>query len=239
MIIGISGKMGSGKDTVGQIIHQLMSVHKDSVHNTSVDYSLLDNGWETKKYADKLKDIVCMLIGCTREQLEDRDFKESELGTEWNKLVDHIDAQAEAMLGDGRCQKVVKMTPRKMLQLLGTEAGREIIHPNIWVNSLFADYKPLNIEARASMGNVVDYSNCEFPKWIVTDMRFPNELQAIKRRGGLTIRVNRPSTDKSAGNHPSETALDNAEFDYVIENTGSITDLMLAVKQILKLKRII
>jgi hypothetical protein len=41
------------------------------------------SGFEIKKYADKLKDFVCILIGCTREQLEDQEFKEKELGEEW------------------------------------------------------------------------------------------------------------------------------------------------------------
>ena len=39
--------------------------------------------WQIKKFADKLKDIVCLLIGCTREQLEDSEFKNKELGEEW------------------------------------------------------------------------------------------------------------------------------------------------------------
>ena len=39
--------------------------------------------WKIVKFADKLKDIVCLLIGCTRQQLECREFKEKELGEEW------------------------------------------------------------------------------------------------------------------------------------------------------------
>ena len=40
----------------------------------TVDLSEVTNS-EIKKFADKLKDIVCLLIGCTREQLEDQEFK--------------------------------------------------------------------------------------------------------------------------------------------------------------------
>ena len=81
-------------------------------------------------------------------------------------------------------------------------------------------------------------------------MRFPNELEAVKSRGGITIRVNRPYTTVVGGNgipatfnqnqfHPSETSLDNAEFDYTIENNSSIEDLIHTVSLILKREKII
>ena len=88
--------------------------------------------------------------------------------------------------------------------------------------------------------------------WIITDVRFPNEVQAIKDRGGIVIRVNRPETWKSTGcvimdmssndrskdvvikytEHPSETALDDYEFDIVVENDGSIEELVEKVKKL-------
>lgn len=90
MIIGISGRIGSGKDTVGVIIQYLTFIN-DNLENEDY-YSLssfisnllcnknaiseeFETQWKIKKFADKLKDIVCMLLGCTREQLEDRTFK--------------------------------------------------------------------------------------------------------------------------------------------------------------------
>jgi hypothetical protein len=83
-----------------------------------------------------------------------------------------------------------------------------------------------------------------YPSWIITDMRFPNELSYIKDRGGITIRVNRDTgvqwaTSDGANEHPSETALDNAEFDYVINNDGSLEDLILSVAEILKKEGVI
>lgn len=99
MIIGINGKIGSGKDTVGKIIQYLtVSDYKNVKHilkernqkeitieehfNSFVerDYKVK---WQVKKFASKLKDIVCILIGCTREQLEDHEFKDKELGEQW------------------------------------------------------------------------------------------------------------------------------------------------------------
>jgi hypothetical protein len=106
------------------------------------------------------------------------------------------------------------MTPRLLLQLIGTECGRDIIHPNIWVNSTFADWKP----------------HCS---WVITDTRFPNEADAIKKRGGIVIRVERPSVGVKS-THPSETGLDDYKnFDAVIINDGTLGDLKLKVYQLL------
>ena len=84
MIIAISGKINSGKDTVGQIIQYLTNKSNAYPFDLKSDYSYKSE-WQIKKFADKLKDIVCVLLGCTREQLEDRGFKERELDEEWDR----------------------------------------------------------------------------------------------------------------------------------------------------------
>jgi hypothetical protein len=99
---------------------------------------------------------------------------------------------------------------RQVLQWVGTEAMRNCLHTNVWVNALFSEYK---------MGE-----NGEYPNWIITDVRFPNEAEAIRDRGGVVIRVNRPSII-SQSNHPSEISLDHYDFDYVIENDGGLHQL--------------
>ena len=92
MIIGISGKNGSGKDTVGKIIQYLTSKYLDTnlyelqeddalLYGTYKDwlenkeFSIYVSPWQIVKFADKLKDVVCIILGCTREQLEDEEFK--------------------------------------------------------------------------------------------------------------------------------------------------------------------
>ena len=186
-----------------------------------------------------------MLIGCTREQLEDQDFKNKELGEEWwytygkigNKdiLVPYLDMDKE--FKNNSNSFIEKLTPRLLLQIIGTECIRDKVHPNAWVNALFTDYRSNGISEKylASRGQLVLENN--YPNWIITDMRFENELEAVKQRGGITIRVNRP--DLIENNHPSETSLDNAEFDYTIENDSSIEDLIHTVSLILKREKII
>jgi hypothetical protein len=174
-----------------------------------------------------------------------------------------------------------RLTPRLLLQLLGTECGRQIIHPNVWVNALMSEYKPSIIKFVHTPGSYhcncmkcgnsfsgikrcVICENCagtieRYPDWIITDMRFPNEMNAI-RNHGITIRINREikinfsddtvtaaeislnalaKINQTGIYHPSETALDNAEFDYTIENNGTLEDLIEKVKQILTKEKII
>ena len=228
-LIGISGKMGSGKDTLSFIINYVAdNFAPDSIANW--DQPVTEFTYKNKKYSEKLKYMVCFLIGCTRSDLEDREFKEKELGEEWwyycnslffdgeTKMVSYL--EADDNIKNNTSWYIVKLTPRKLLQLLGTEAGRHIIHPNIWVNALFADYEPDS-------------------NWIITDVRFPNEAKAIKEKGGIMIRVNRPQFMANGrvivkDEHESETALDDYDgFDYVIENdSDSVRDLVDKVREL-------
>lgn len=234
MVVGISGKIGSGKDTVGNIL-QYLSTPEGSNEFTLQDY-LTDsssylyagNKYQIKKYAGKLKDIACLLIGCTREQLEDREFKEKPIGPEWMKWFTEDGLPPKKNhAGVGEV-----LTPRKLLQLLGTEAGRNIIHPNIWVNALFANYKKIAYNWDCDGNTTVE----GYPNWIITDVRFPNEAKAIKDRGGILIRINRPQYLDNGlvirkNEHLSETSLDDYDgFDHIIENDGTVQDLIDKVK---------
>ena len=189
MIIGINGKIGSGKDTIAEIINKLL------ITNSKTPF-------ENKKFAGKLKQIVSILTGMPVENFEDQKFKKRNMSSEWG------------------------MTYREFLQKLGTEAMRDGLHTNVWVNALFADYK-LWSDGRKDW----------YPSWIITDMRFPNEMEAVKDRGGITIRVTRPGNAKE--DHISETALDDAKFNYEILNDGTLEDLVKKVKQILIKENII
>lgn len=208
-LIGISGKIGAGKDTVGIIIRQL---------------GFTNNGgtWENMKFAGKLKIIASLLTGIPIEKFEDQEFKKTILGSEWGKPTKQNPLNAIEPFKDTTF--VEMMSVRDLLQKLGTEAMRNGLHENVWVNALFADYT-------------------EDKQWVITDVRFPNEFKAIKEKGGIVIRVNRPGHGNSmkelAEAHPSETALDGHEFDYVIENDGNLEKLIGKVKEILLTENII
>jgi ABC-type oligopeptide transport system ATPase subunit len=210
MILALSGKSGSGKDIVGKIIQYLTDKDKggyshpdsqDDFETYCKNFKQKYCDWKIKKYAGKVKEIASLLTGIPIEMFEDQDFKRKQMSEGW------------------------EMTYREFLQKLGTEAMRNGLHTNVWVNALFADY----ISPKMSKTNI---SN-----WIITDMRFPNEMESVVKRKGITIRINRPEINLL--DHPSETSLDTAEFDYTINNSGTIEELIKKVKDILVKEKII
>jgi hypothetical protein len=261
MIIGISGKIHSGKDTVGKMI-QYFTFSSAGVTFTLNQWIAITNtnnvknqfipAFQIQKFADALKNIVCILIGCTREQLEDEDFKNSHLSYEWGRII-----KGEA----------TTYTVREVLQIVGTDLLRIQFHKDTWINALFSKYKqefkynPWYIGK--GIYDVTENDEIQhppmYPKWIITDVRFPNEADTIRANGGLLIRINRSgnylknhdystldkidleNTAKQVvkAEHPSETALDNYHFDYTIENTSSIEDLATDVYIVLKKENII
>ena len=270
MIIGISGKLNSGKDTVALMIQYLTEfrVKEDMSFGAYQDlYSTyLSHPWETKRFADKLKDMVCLLLGCTREELENREFKEKPLEGDWEcwevtwsdatesangvKLFATLD-EALAWQRERPNKRMYPeprpITPRLLMQLIGTEGGRDLLHPNVWVNALMAEYKPTYEEVYGVYNNIPKTEEeKEFFReekenwgqgcnWLIPDTRFPNEAEAIKNRDGLLIRVERPQlTHEIRYPHPSETALDEySNFDYTIANDGTLHDLLGKVEVIL------
>lgn len=210
MIIGINGKIGSGKDTIGAIIQKLCITNNC-------------DQFENKKFAGKLKEIASILTGIPSIRFEDQDFKKTLLGSEWG-TVKKNPLNAITPFSDINFNNL--MSVRELLQKLGTEAMRDGLHTNVWVNALFANYS--------------NKSN-----WVITDMRFPNELKAIEDKDGITIRVVRPKPqemflmnsttviDTRIPEHPSEIALDDAKFDYEIINDGTLEELVKKVSDVL------
>jgi hypothetical protein len=214
-LIGISGRIGSGKDTVGLIIQHLLRNQTD---------------WKIKKFAGKLKDVASLLTGIPAEQFEDQEFKSTALGEKWSYYEDGCSND---------------MTVRLFLQKLGTEAIRNGLHTNAWVNALFADYKDVKqsedglIHEKYGEHDITIVPNPilwkkYYPNWIISDLRFPNEYDAIKKKGGLCIKVVRPVVNKSTSEqHISEYALEYHTFDYTLDNSGDIDDLEKEVRQML------
>ena len=251
MLIGISGKMGAGKNLVCTIIQGLTAAKKHNIENPSFEWIkkyYINSIWEQKAFAGKLKQTASLLTGIPVEKFEDQEFKEKELGPEWDRI---ISSDGNIHLPDDYLDlEYSKLTPRLLLQIIGTECIRDKVHPNAWVNALFADYKYEIHRSEVSTKAAGFIDQHVYPNWIITDMRFPNELEAVKRRGGITIRVNRPYTTVVGENgipatfnqnqfHPSETSLDSATFDFVISNDKDIEHLIDEVRKILEKLNII
>lgn len=105
------------------------------------------------------------------------------------------------------------VTPRRMMQTLGTEWGRDCVGTSVWLDALCD-----RVEARLRLGE----------DFVVTDVRFLNEAETIVARlGGKLIYVNRPSVPADTS-HPSEQGVSEilSNFNwYSLTNDGSLQDL--------------
>lgn len=157
--------------------------------------------WEIKSFAGKVKQVASILTGAPVEKFEDANFKNTLMSKDWGV-----------------------MTYRMLLQKIGTELFRDLLNKDTWVIALMQEYIPedswLNTELTKEPEVV-------FPKWIVSDVRYPNEAKAIKDRGGIIIRVERSSIDRNL--HESEIALDGYKFDFVVNNEGSLSEFQTEV----------
>jgi len=109
-------------------------------------------------------------------------------------------------------------TPREALQTLGTDWGRAY-YDRIWI-----DYGIQRAFAVLASG---------VPNVVITDVRFKNEVDAIKNAGGEVWRVVRPNNPYSTGDtHASETELSDTDscFDVFIMNDGDKGKLWEAVR---------
>lgn len=171
------------------------------------DILVREHGYRRFAFADALKDSVATIFGWERELLEgdtnaSRTFRE------------RVDPWWSYKLG-------YEVTPRLILQKMGTEACRHGIADNIWIAAL---------EKRLQ--------GCDDA--VITDVRFPNEINFIRSLGGTIVLVSRgvpPTPEEKAKMHISETAWSDVVPDFIIENESTIDDLKDTVKRILTVEQ--
>lgn len=212
MIIGITGFIGSGKDT-------------------AANYLVAKHGFARDSFAGTLKDAVAQVFGWDRELLEGLTPE----AREWREQVDTWWANRLSM---------PNLTPRYMLQLWGTEVCRQGFHNDIWIASL-------ENRIRKTTQNIV-----------ISDVRFPNEMEIIRKNGGICVWVKRGALPEwydcalrentthedrqwlleDAGQlmpqryprvHHSEWAWIGQTFNYEIENNGTLDELYAKINSLL------
>ncbi len=184
---------------------------------------LEQKGFVKDSFAKPLKDACSAMFGWPRELLEG----DTEVSRNWREEHDSFWSEKFGYT----------FTPRLALQLMGTEAGRNVFHQDLWVISL------LN---RAKNKDVV-----------VTDVRFQNEIKYIQDNNGVVVRVKRGPEPvwyylaedanrgfssatmgmSNMGIHKSEWDWIGSEFNYVIDNKGTLQDLGNEVKSMLQFFR--
>jgi len=195
-------------------ISGLISSGKD----TAAELLIKHHNFVKIAFADSLKDAVAAIF-CWDRTLLDGGTTDSR---EWRECVDSWWAQRLDM---------PHLTPRWVLQNIGTEALRQHFHDDLWVAS--AERKIANTAHSV----------------VITDCRFPNEIAALKRIGGVTARIYRGADPQwlelarhdmgefrrqYPGVHPSEYSSVNLDYDHYINNNGSIVDLHAQMRMLLR-----
>lgn len=149
-------------------------------------------GWLKRSFADPLKESCSLVTGVDIKYFTDPLLK--------NQVHPNLYGK----------------TPREVLQLMGTEGWRTLIHPNIWVNS-FIQYA---LKCSHDMPTI--------PKGIYTsDVRFINEADAILKAGGILIHIQRSQNASPEFAHASELGMQavSEKAQVIITNDGTIEDL--------------
>ena len=149
---------------------------------------LIDAGWQKVSFADPIKEALNAMMGWNMSDWADREWKESE-------------------------HYLVGRSPRYMAQTLGTEWGRDTIHPDIWI--------ALGLE------------RCHGKATVIPDVRFDNEAKAIHDAGGQLIEIVRPDNPFAiTGGHASESGVDRQFITHTIVNDGDVGKMISAVDSI-------
>ena len=168
---------------------------------------LAQRGFFTESFAAPLKDITANLFGWPRHLLEgdtqeSREFREKK-DVWWSERLDK------------------DITPRYILQTIGTECMRDCIHTDFWVACLEKKIK-LNRD------------------YVITDVRFPNEIDSIHKMGGKIVEIqrgvvpewyvhaamyNNGDSGVKPNVHYSEWAWMGYKTDYTINNNGTKENL--------------
>lgn len=107
------------------------------------------------------------------------------------------------------------VSPRRMMQTLGTEWGRNLINPDLWL--VMAHQRLLR----------------NGPGMVISDVRFENEAAWIRKHGGRIIHVIRPEA-KAVEAHASEDGIEMLDTDAQLFNSGTLEELQLTVRELLR-----
>lgn len=144
-------------------------------------------------FADRLKDSAAAALSIDRGLME--------------KYKDDPDSGIEVTLGVGK----TVMSIRAYLEHYGTEAHRDIFAQDFWIKAV--------IDAHRERG-LTEYGT---PVTVVTDLRFPNEADAIHAEGGEVWQISRPGHEL-VSDHPSNQPLPEPYIDRFIVNDSGMAE---------------
>lgn len=197
--IVLSGEAGSGKDSTADVL-------------------VSDHSYRKISLADGMKKFAADVFGWSEGQLWGPSSMRNAVDPEWARPCGACDGSGYQLdvpirggtycltcAGDG---KINDNSPRRVLQLLGDEWGRQMIHPDIWSLAIKKE-----LLAHLSVGHRI----------VVSDARFDNDRQNLSRWFGAKLVDVRAATPKNDGEkwrlHASELSRPKeGQIDYVIKN---------------------
>jgi hypothetical protein len=105
------------------------------------------------------------------------------------------------------------VSPRRLMQTLGTEWGRDLVHPDLWL--ILAKQRLLNFG----------------PGMIVADVRFENEAEWVRSQGGRVIHIER-SNAPTVEAHSSEQGIVFKDEDLRLINGGTLEELHTTIQEL-------
>lgn len=208
-LIGLNGRMRSGKDTAVEYIADYMSLISDGDSEPLVV--------ERAGFADKLKMSAARALGFDPSSVDEA---VTICGALKGGDVTSRDADGSFM----------RISGREFLQRYGTECHRDIFGQDFWVNALlpmrFISHDDGSRHLRA-----VDDLFPGFDVLCVTDVRFENEAKRIRALGGEVwyIEADQRLGPLPEGSHPSEHPLPPELIDRTVRNNRGLLDFQQAI----------
>jgi len=146
--------------------------------DTLAEYLVEHHGFLKLSFAEPIRRFVSDITGHSVEDLADGPLKEENLG--W-----------------------IDTTPRRLMQTVGTEWGRQMVDPDLWL--------------KVAHRRIRDARRAGVPGIVISDVRFNNEAEFVRRWDGEVIRIERPGVEAVAA-HASEAGVSDDLVDLTIVN---------------------
>ena len=200
MIFGIGGKARAGKGSIAKVFIK--------------DYNFIEIN-----FADSLKSYCSQTFNLPLNTFNDDNLKDSPISE--HLTIDVLKRFLDVIEEDGGIPTshidlasiaLIEFTsPRHILQHMGTEIARKLVCDDVWI-------RIFKSKVNESERHIV-----------CSDVRFPNEVNAIKELGGHALYVSRPSVEDAVRGHSSEQ-LTSDSFDVIIDNSGDLLNTQSDVR---------
>lgn len=177
-----------------------------------------------------VRNILCMNIGALKPYSFASPLKsmvrvliERALPNKWHTSpADYLNSPE---LKNAPLPFLLNETPRRLMQTLGTDWGRDVVHPDLWV--------ALAAQSVERFLSSTFAGKSPGPKIVFDDVRFQNEADMIRTFGGVIIRVERPNNPNAIeADHASEHGAGSIVPDMTLVNDGTLEDLVARISVI-------